>query len=304
MLEPQWTYSNSRRLTQWYGHVDYYGQYVIGQWFVLDAKTGTEYWSRTFGRPNTVCDCAHDVIVAYETRSDGPWTFGFGIYGIDAQTGQLLWTNHGRGLWGKLLRCADYVRGFTNEFRDVPKCIVNGYVITASGRFLDVRNGRENPTLKIPIPDGNERSRPDQKLNDNKSLEIDGDTIRVQGPPDDFVILRHDPDGHEIWRFASRERSLHVDGNFYSYRLHGDHIFIVLGDAPNYVPIKESDPLCVKRNPANYQMGVLNVSSGECKLYPLANAQQRTECRIEAIRDDRILVSCDGTQLTEYRIAT
>ena len=304
MLEPQWTYSNSRRLTKWYGHVDYYGQYVIGQWFALDAQTGAEHWSRTFYRPTTVCDCAHDVIVASETRSDGPWTAGFGIYGIDAQTGQLLWANHGRGLWGKLLRCLDYVPGFTNEFRDVPQRIVNGHVVTAAGRCLNVRTGHHNPTLNITIPDGNARTRADQKLYDDKSFEFNGSTICVQGSRDDFVIKRRDRAGNDIWTFAAAERSLHVDGNYYSYRLHGDHIFIVLGDAPNYVPIKASNPVYVKSNPANYQMGVLDISSGECKLYPLVNAEQRTECRIETIRDDRVLVSCDGTQLTQYRTVT
>ena len=304
MLEPQWTYKNSRRLTKCYGHVDYYGQYVIGQWFALNATTGAELWSRRLFRPTTVYGCSHHVIVASETRSDGPWTAGFGIYGIDVQTGKLLWTNHGRGLWGKLLRCFDYVPGFTNEFRDFPKSIVNGHLITASGRCLDVRTGQQDPSRKITVPDSNNRSLLDRKLYDNRLLELDDDTIYVQNSRDDFVILRRDRAGNEIWCFGAAERSLHVDGNYYSYRLYGGHIFIVLGDAPNYVPIKESDPLYVKPNPANYQLGVLDLSSGECKLYPLASAQQRTECRIETIRDDRILISCDGTQLAEYRIAT
>jgi hypothetical protein len=154
------------------------------------------------------------------------------------------------------------------------------------------------------LPDVDDRLRPDQKLYDDKSIQIDSETIHIQGARDNFVILRRDRKGREIWRFAANDRSLHVDGNYYSYRLHRGHIFIILGDAPNYVPIKASEPLYVKTNPANYHMGILDVSSGECRIYPLANAQQRTECRIEAIRDDRILVSCDRTQLAEYRIAT
>jgi hypothetical protein len=240
------------------------------------------------------------VIVASETRSDGPWTAGFGIYGIDSQTGKLLWTNHGRGLWGKLLRCFDYVPGFTNEFRDVPKCIVDEYVITAGGRALDVRTGRECPSVSVEAPDKSDRSAPDQKLYDNKSIEIDGDTIHVLGSCDDFVIVRRDKGGRELWRFVAKDHSLHVDGNYYSYRIHDGRIFIILGDAPNYVPIKESEPLYVKPNPANYQLGILDVSSGECEFVPLTHAEQRTECRIEAIRDDRLLISCDGTQLVEY----
>ena len=115
MLALSWTYSNSHRLTKWYGHVDYYGKYVIGQWFALDAETGTEFWSRKFLDQQPFVT-APDVIVAYETRSDGPWTAGFGIYGIDAQTGQLLWTNHRHRLWQEFLRCFDFIPDSPTNF--------------------------------------------------------------------------------------------------------------------------------------------------------------------------------------------
>lgn len=302
MLKPRWKHSNPRRLTQWYGNVDYYGQYVIGQWFALDAETGTEYWSKKFHRPTTLRGCAHDVIIATESRSDGPWTADFGIYGMDAQTGKLLWTNHGHGLWGKLLRGLDYVPGFTNEFRDTPKCIVDQYVITSAGRTLDVRTGQPRPSTAVGTLEADQRSAPDLTLYKNRSLEMDGEDLLIEGAGDDFAILRRDKDGRVIWQFAARERSLHVDGNYYSYRLHDGRIFIILGDAPNYVPIKESKPWIVKPNPANYHLGVLDVSSGECKLHRLTDMEQRTECRIEAIREDRILISCEGTQLLEYTV--
>jgi len=302
MFEPRWTYSSPLGLTKWYGHVDYYGHYVIGQWFALDAETGQPYWSRRFHRPTTIYGCASDVIIASETRSDGPWTADFGIYGIDAHTGNLRWVNHGRGFWGKLLRCLDYVPGFTNEFRDVPKCFVDQYIVTTRGRILDVRTGHDCPSVKITEPNNDVRSAPQHKLYYNKSLKTDGDTIKVEGHRDDFAILRRDKNGNDIWRFAAKDLSLHVDGNYYSYRFHDGSIFIILGDAPNYVPINEATPLHVKPNPANYQLGILDVSSGKCKLEPLANAKQRKECRIESIRDSRMLVSCDGTELAEYEI--
>jgi len=97
-------------LTRWYGYVDYDGDYVTGQWFSLDADTGKEHGFRRFFRPNSVCGVDPDVIVAHETRSDGPWTFDFGIYGIHARSGELMWTSHDRGLWGRFLRCLDYWR--------------------------------------------------------------------------------------------------------------------------------------------------------------------------------------------------
>ena len=305
MLEPRWTYSNASGLRKWYGHVDYYGPYVIGQWFTLDADSGKEHWSRKSLRANTICGCSHDVIVASEMRSDGPWTADFGIYGISAQTGAMLWINHGRGLWGKLLRCFDYVPGFTNEFRDRPKCIVDQHVVTERGRVLEILTGIDCPSLRLECPETTERSRPAQKFYDNKSLSFNGNTIKVEGHRHEFCIIRSGNDGNELlWRFAAKDRSVYVDGNYYSYRIHNGFIFIILGDAPNYVPISDSKPLFVKPNPANYQMGVLNVSSGNCELFPLLDAKQRKECRIEAIRDSRMLISCDGSQLTEYEIAT
>lgn len=303
MFEPRWSYSTPLGLSKWYGHVDYYDQYVIGQWFVLDSETGKLYWSRQFFRPTTICGFANDVIVATETRSDGPWTADFGIYGIDARSGSLRWVNHGRGLWGKLLRYLDYVPGFTNEFRDVPKCLVDQYVVTARGRILDVRTGHDCPSVKISETNNNDLASPQRKLYDNKSLETDGHTIEVEGHRDDFTILRRDKNGNDIWRFAAKDSSLHVDGNYYSYRFHDGRIFIILGDAPKYVSINEAKPFYVKPNPANYQLGILDISSGKCTILPLANAMRRNECRIEAIRDSRMLVSCDGTELAEYEIA-
>jgi hypothetical protein len=304
MLKPRWTYSNPRGLTKWYGHVDYYGPYVIGQWFALDAESGTEYWSRRFFRPTDVRGFAQNVIVASEMRSDGPWTADFGIYGIGARTGKLLWTSHARGLWGRLLRCLDYVPGFTNEFRDVPKEVVDHYVVTGRGRILDVVSGRECRSVTIETTTQESRSRPEQKLYDNKSLNWDADTIAVEGARDNFVIRRHDKDGREVWRFAAKDLGFHVDGNYYSYRLHDGMIFLVLGDAPHYVPIDNAKPFIVRPNPANYQIGVLNVPSGELSLRPVVGGAQQKECRIEAIRDTRLLVSCEGKQLTEYEIAT
>lgn len=304
MLEPQWTYINSRRFNDWYYVVDYYGPYVIGPWFVLDAQTGAKFWSGKYFRPTVACDCESDVIIATETRSDGPWICNFGIYAIDAKTGRLLWTSHARGFWGKLLRCFDFIPGFTNEFRDSPLDIINGHVITHFGRCLNVRTGKHNPGIQVSAPDGSDHTPPYRKLHEDESLEINGGTICVQGYNQDFVILRRDPAGNEVWRFAAAKQSFYVTGDWNSYRLHGDRIFIVIGDAPSVVPIKASEPSIVKRNPANYQMGILDVSSGDLNLYPLKNSKQRTDCHIESIQDESILVSFDGTQLTQYRIAT
>jgi hypothetical protein len=132
------------------------------------------------------------------------------FYGIDAQTGNLRWVNHANGLWGKLLRCLDFVPGFTNEFRDVPKCVVDQYVVTARGRILDVRTGQDCPFAKIKKPNSDGRTEPQHKLYANKSLKTDGNTIKIEGPRNDFVIHCRDRNGNNIWRFSARESSSHV----------------------------------------------------------------------------------------------
>jgi hypothetical protein len=142
------------------------GPYVVGQWFVLEAETGREHWSRRLRRPNTVRGVAHDVIIASEMRSDGPWT-----------------------------------------------------------------------------------------------------------------VVRSD---------------------YYSYRLAGDVIYVILGDAPESIPIDPAKPTFVKPNPADYEIGVIDIESGACRTFRLENAKQRKQCRVESVRGSRLLVSCDATVLTEY----
>jgi hypothetical protein len=302
MLDPRWTYSNGRRLTQWYGHVDYYGPCIIGQWFVLDAETGKESWARRFRRPNTVQGVARDVIVASEMRSDGPWTVDYGIYGIDAKTGALLWTNHGRGFRDTLCRGLDYVPGFTNELRDSPEHIVGKYLLTRRKRVLDIRTGQEQRSMQLEVKEGKPGLA--EEFYDNKCLPLgDGDTLGFEGMRDEFLLYRSNKDGHERWRFLARDHGSYVEPSFYSFRMTGDRIFVILGDGPAVVPVNPARPMFVKPNPVNYQLGIIDIESGECTFCPLVHAARRTDCRIEAIRDSRLLISCDGTILTEYEIS-
>lgn len=302
MFQERWKYTNNGGLTKWYGHVDYYEQYVIGQWFVLNAETGVAYWSRRYCRPNNVVGCTNDVIIASEMRSDGPWTCDFGIYAIDVKTGDLRWTSHSRGLWGNFLRWLDYVPGFTNELRDAPEYVVDKYIVTRKKRVIDARDGHDDPSSGVSDVSPTKEPRQDRVLYDNKSLEIDGEVINVEGHGNDFAIYRIDDAGREAWRFEAKACSMYVDGNFYSYRYNEGRIFLILGDAPKFVPIHPDKPMMVKSNPANYQLGVLDTTSGDLTLHELKDASNREECRIEAIRDARMLVSCDGSQLVEYEL--
>jgi hypothetical protein len=140
--DPIWTFDARRRLTDWYDHVELLPNHVLGQWFCAERATGRRLWERGFIRPNNVVGIADGVIVASEMRSDGPWTAGFGCYGISLETGRLLWTSHGEGGWDRFVRMLDFVPGFTNELRDAPVEETGGRCRCGSGRVLDVRTGR------------------------------------------------------------------------------------------------------------------------------------------------------------------
>lgn len=299
MLQPRWTYSNGRRLTQWYGHVDYYGPYVIGQWFALDAESGEEFWSGRFRRPTTVFGMAQDVIVASETRSDGPWTIDYGIYGIDVKSGALRWTNHGRGFWNTICRLLDHVPGFTNEIRDAPKSMAGDYLVTRKERILDIRSGRQRFGVPFEVePDARGRA---ERFYDDKSISVQNDDVLVvEGLRDDFALFRLDASGRQRWEFRAKDLESFVRADYYSYRLVGGNVLLILGDAPDCVPIDPSKPFLVKPNPANFQLGIVDIENGECRAFPLDHSTQRVGCRIEAIHGSRLLISCDDIFLTEY----
>ncbi len=301
-LQPRWTYTNPRGLVRWYGHVDYYGPHVLGEWFALDAETGAERWTTNYWRPNSICLYEEGVIIASETRSDGPWTAGFGIYAIETLTGRLLWINHGRGFAGRLLRWLDFVPGYTNEFRDSPLAAKDRQVITSRGRILDLLTGQD--LGKTDVPSQTKTAFPDlaDEFYTTRSIKVGTDTLELQFPDDDWVFLRRDLTGRELWQFRVRRPHQYIGGNFYSYRLHDDRIYIVLRNAPLFVPISPAKPRYVRPNPADHQLGVLNITSGACKFYPLTNGRQRKECRLEAIRDSRILLSFDGRDLAEFEV--
>ena len=59
------------------------------------------------------------------------------------KSGNLLWTSHARGWWGRVVRVLDYVPGFTNELRDTPHHISGSEVFCDSGRVLDLLTGTD-----------------------------------------------------------------------------------------------------------------------------------------------------------------
>ena len=296
MLKLRWTYSLPSSVSEWDGseRVSYYGKYVIGIWFSLNAETGEEYWSRRMFRPGSICDCADGVIVA----SDFKYGNSEGVYGIDANTGEILWKNHADGFWGKVCQWLEYVPLLTNEFRDSPDCVVDGKVFTCKGRTLDIRTGepttskyKEGDVLREP-----KDLSPAGMLKRYGKVELDDCSIKVEGHAYDFVLSGK---GNARWQFVAREHGCCVENE---YHIHGNHIFVILGDGPDYVPVGPSEPHMARPNEVRYLMGIIDARSGDLRIHRLQNGEERSLCRIEAVRDNRMLISYGRNILEEYEI--
>ena len=115
---------------------------VIGIGLCLDRANGQCLWQKSFSGANTIIGESNGVIVATELITYTA-TFFSGCYGFDLETGKLLWTSHGNGLWGVLCRIGDFIPCFVNDMSDRPICLEDGRVIMESGRILDVRTGKQ-----------------------------------------------------------------------------------------------------------------------------------------------------------------
>lgn len=313
MLEtsPRWTFQARYGLTDWYEHVHLLPERVLGQWCCVDRATGKRLWDRRYFRPNAVKGVGDGVIAASEWRSDGPWTDQFGCYGISLETGRLLWTSHGRGVWGGLARMLDFVPGFTNEFRDSPSHVQENEVICESGRVLDIRTGRDVrriPQEEVEAARAARQKTPADQLFREDQVELPGGQrlakrARDRRPAapalqDDLsLILSHR--GAELWHFGSSSTGYQLDGNFYSYRLQQRYVYLVMSEEVQWVPVSPSQPYCVQANPTIYRLLTLDLASGTIvQDFPVAS-DKLERCRIEDVDEQGLLVS-SGRQLRYF----
>jgi hypothetical protein len=290
MIEPtpRWTFTTRYTLRQWYDHVHLLPTRALGQWCCLDRKDGRLLWERWLLRPNTIRGVTEEVIVASETRSDGPWTMDFGCYGISMRTGRLLWTSHARGWWGPVVRLLDYVPGFTNELRDTPHHVVDNEVFCESGRVLDVETGKD---LRRVTPE--EVGRFQEPRSEAQRL-CNGERIRVgdnwwlshkkedDGQPGRFRLCLLEGDGTVLWEFDIHTTGMHLPWsvNFYSYRYVSDrfgppHVYLVVSEEPQVVRNQE-----LIRTPTRWHLLALDVLAGKIVGDTLVDEEKVKECRI------------------------
>lgn len=314
---PRWSFAAGREVYQWYGHVQLLPDRVLGQWCCLERETGRGIWQRNYWRPNTVRGVSERVVVASETRSDGPWTADFGCYGICMKSGNLLWTSHARGWWGRVVRVLDFVPGFTNELRDTPHHISDNEVFCDSGRVLDLLTGRD--LRRVPP----EEVRQFQKPRTEAQRLFDGivQNVRTKIKVGENRWLSHKMSDHDppagglqlflldetdtvLWEWNGHAKGLHGTGN-YSYRYaphpHGSpFIYLVASEEPN-LKTDPTRPHHAVWNPTRFHLLSFDVFEGRVVGDTLIDEGKVSECRIEDVDDEGVLVSLDRSRLKYYQ---
>lgn len=310
--EPRWIFASKKPLTKWYGHVHLLPNHVVGQWFCVDRASGQVKWQRNFFRPTTIDAVTSGVIVAREMRSDGPWTASFGCYGISLDAGRLLWTSHGSGLWGSIVRLLDFVPGYTNELRDTPHHVEDGKVFCQSGRVLDVKTGRFLQKLDSETVRSHEKPiRLDSQFY-NSGLERDHPSVAISNG----VFLRHaqaaegmqrgvleiaaeTETANSVWTFSIEQLGRHIDGNFYSYRLVPPFMYFVVSDEPRYKP-HPTKQRYVEPKPTLWHVVSIALATGDVVQDFSLGPEMLEECRIEDVDDRGLLIGTSSRELLYF----
>jgi hypothetical protein len=271
---------------------------AIGQWFYVDRESGKLRWARSFGRPNTVDGVSDGIIIASERRSDGPWAFNFGIYGIELETGKLRWVSHGDGWTKGLLRLLDFVPAFTNELRDAPLRVSEGECLTDRGRVLDVQTGHLK--RREVVKKASHQRKPETvpwralyfegqcNLGELGHLErndrtIEGDAVTFHS--DSSLVFRLiDPGGQERWSFSPLAHGVYSGTNAYASRYEGGFLYLVVSEKP-----------ASYRSPARFSLWTLRVETGEVVQKVSLGDDPFEEARIEDMDAANILISGDRT---------
>ncbi|MCX5655135.1 MAG: hypothetical protein NTY65_10860 [Planctomycetota bacterium] len=341
--QSRWTYAADHFLRHSYDPVRLLPQYVLVPWMCMRRSDGTLLWDRRIRRANTIMGIQDGVIVASEVRSDGPWTLHFGCYGIDLETGDMLWASHRDGLYGAIVRALDYLPGFTNELRDTPHEIRAGEVICKSGRVLDLRTGRLLRRMsRDALPPYRERTDPATQLYNTRpdriiTTVVDKRGCRVKGeaapvppvavaddrfvsccPPtsacaptsrkhgaDDIVLYGTDSRGMLTWVFQLSETGYHCQTNFYSYRLARPFVYFVVSEAEVYVPINPGKPRYARYNPARWHILTVDARTGKMIQDIILGQCNEQPARLEDVDEGGALFSLDNRRLVYYeRIPT
>ena len=164
--------------------------------------------------------------------------------------------------------------------------------------MLDVQTGellRKVGEEQLP-PKPDDEDDPAFRLYSERRLRLaDGDKLEVTGDRDDFALRRT---GSTEWYFALAKHSRYLEGNFYSWRLHGSRIFLATADAPVYLEVDEQT---TRENKCRYELWELDAETGAIVAKSPLTTERGSTCRIEAV-DDRYLVVSHERTIWGYRM--
>jgi hypothetical protein len=322
MIEPipRWAFTPKGTLTQSYGHVHLLPGHALGQWCNVDRQTGQPLWERKL-RANSIRDVSGDVIVATETVSFGPGTWSEGCYGVSLTTGQRLWTSHAEGFEGRVLRWLDAFPEYLNRGRDTPVAVVGDEVICRSGRVLSVRDGRLVRRISRDeaknwehAPIDRMLAQPEHQLygtrmggrNRPRGARIEGlGWLTHRSNPgervrDGFRLYALDDRDRIIWSFDLATTGYRINHcNYHAYRFAGKHVYIVAAEGPNSRPAPA--PYYQEPIPTTFHLLALEFTHGTVAQDVVLTPQPTSECRIEDVDAQDVLISTGRRHLAGYR---
>ena len=312
--EPAWTYAPRHALTIGDGRLHLLPEHVIGQWFCLDRKSGEPLWDRAACQADDVVGVSEGVIVAREEWAQGPTSSCFGAFGISLQTGELLWESHydhpGRGrLWGRILRLLPIAH------RDYALAVRGAECLTMRGRVLDIHTGEETRHESSPKswPETAEREEsPSYRLYRRQPVDCGQGRILRHGTPEKpakegsfpdgtFRFFLNDASGSPQWTFDFAQTGHFINGNYYSYRLAGAWIYMVVSDRPQRIPIDPARPAAKRKNPAQYFLWTLDLDTGQVCQQIRLSEEDVTHCSIQDLDDGALLIRCDDRAMLYLR---
>jgi len=289
---------------------------VVGIWFCLDRTNGQYVWQSSPDRANTIVGESNGVIVATELVTYTA-TITRGCYGIDLETGKLLWTSHANGFWGIFWRICDFVPGFINDFSDSPIHVENGRVIMESGRILDVHTGKqiERISRKKAKSYYHHLSSPEHQLFDKRKFLLEdgtwlthmlpekGQQIQAMPAPrswlwadffdNGFQFYRLTQSGDLIWSFQPEEAGCHY---VHKYRLElPNYVYLILSEekTTTYDHETKQHEHCLSK----FHFVSISIETGKIVQDFLIDETPLAKCNIEDVDARGVLISSNETDL-------
>ena len=202
---------------------------------------------------------------------------------------------------------------------DMPAHVIGRECVCESGRVLDVRTGQALRHVSREMVQSHREPRWDAQ-NLHAGIHADGQSdpnyTKVQITEGRWLLHKRsgddtDQDGFHLnlvddknsvlWAFDLGQTGYWANGNYFSYRLAGQCLYLAVSEERQLVPIKPEEPLIVRPNPTIYHLLALSLGEGKIIQDFQIDANRLRDCRIENVDEQGLLISSEGTCLRYYR---